>query len=277
MKADLAVLCCLPLDEAEWMERHGHPTCGDFVRRNAQELGDGDPESTWRIFQKEADFIQRRLTCFAQEKVQVVWRATSDDIVRAAARANDVVVIAHWKHERVFADDIPDPLQLLAVLQAHGQFREETPEHRNACALAARLDDWVLDGGTTLVPVPDNFGDGRMPASMLRREHLDTQLPLHPGSRLELWDAMVSAPDFSNLVDPSFAGTFWLPICYSAFLAERFRLNHVDAVCLCARERTNAGISLAKLTGALTLMRARHIPLWRALMEVSDIADDFGN
>jgi hypothetical protein len=276
IEADLAVLCCIPLTEAEWMERHEQPECGDFVRRNTQERGRGDPTRTWNLFRSEAVFIRRKLDSFVDRGVHVGLNATGDDIAQAAKLATNLAVIAHWKHERVFADDVRAPQALRHLLQAQGHDLPGVPDggtEADAETLAGYLDRMVLDGQSPLVAIPDNYGDGRLPASILRRERLNELPHLCAGNRVELWDAMVSAAEFSELFGDTFVGTASMQICYSEFLSETFRLRHPDGLCLCTRDTTRAGLNLSKLDAALTLMRARRLQLWRALEEAADIID----
>ena len=275
-EAELAVLCCIPLTEAEWMDRHAQPQCGDFVRRNTQERGGGDPKRTWNLFRGEAAFIQRKLNSFVDRGVHVRRHATRDDIALAARRATNLAVIAHWKHERVFADDIRAPRVLRRLLQEQGHALPEAShggDQAQAEVLAAYLDDLVLDGQSALVAIPDQHADGRLPASILRRERLNGLPHLCAGNRVELWDAMVSAAGFSELFGEAFVGTACMQICHSVFLSETFRLRHPNGLCLCTRDTTRAGLNLSKLDAALTLMRARRLPLWRALEEASNIID----
>jgi hypothetical protein len=278
MSADVTLLCCIPLEKTEWLERFASEEVGDFVRSIAEEKFKGDPHQTWRMFSREAAFIQRKLDALANKNVEVVRHATTAHIRKAAAQCKDLVVIAHWKHERVFKFGIRSSsslwrhmLEVDPGLQRLGLSTSE-PE-RVTDQLRDALDDLVLHGGSELVAIRAGFGNGRLPASVLRREALNAIPYLASGNRLETWDSMVSADQFSELFGTGFEGTALMAICYSTLLAETFRAYHPNAICICNNKTANAGLNLAKLDAALVLMRSKQIPLWRALNQVGDIID----
>jgi len=277
MSHDIAVLCCIPLEESEWLERFTSRGYGDFVRSNVEEKFKGDLHQTWRVFSHEAIFIRRKLEALADEGADIVLRAESSHIREAAAKHENVVIVAHWKHERILRSDIwsaellrrqivdVDP-SLRVVLSAGERLQL-------AETLCRVLNDLIVHGGSRLVAVPAELGDGRLPASVLRREVLNTMPYLAPGNRLETWDSMVSAEQFSKLFGKEFKGTALMAICNSTLLAETFRTHHSNAICICNRETANAGLNLAKFHAAVMIMQAKRLPLWRALNQVGDIID----
>ena len=278
MSADITLLCCIPLEESEWLERFSSTRCGDFVRSNVEEKFNGNPHQTWLVFSREATFIRRKLDAFASKGVEVVLRAESAHIRDSAAKYKNVVVLAHWKHERVLNSDIRSPELLwrhmvgldpgLPRLEwSAGEPQQLAEQVRRA------LDDLVIHGGSDLVAVPARLGNGQFPASVLRREALNAIPYLALGNRLETWDTMMSAEEFSKLFGKTFEGTVLMAICNSFLLAETFRTLHPNAICICNRDTANAGLNLAKLDAAVTLMRVKRISLWRALNQVGDIID----
>ena len=278
MSAEVAVLCCIPLDEGEWLDRFASNVCGDFVRSNMDEKFKGKPHQAWHVFMDEAAFIQRKLAALASKHVEVVLRAESAHIRKAATRYESIVVIAHWKHERALPSDILSPallwqhmLEVDPGLERLDVSASETPQFSEQ--LSSALDDLVLRGGSDLVAIPDGSGDGRLPASVLRRDVLNGIPYLAAGNRLETWDAMMSAEEFSDLFGNEFDGVALMAICHSTLLSEAFRTHHPNAMCICSRNPVRVGLTLAKFDAALMLMRAKHIPLWRALNEIGDIVD----
>jgi hypothetical protein len=278
MSADVCLLCCIPLQETEWLERFACEDYGDFVRSNTEEKFNGNLQQTWRMFSREATFIQKKLDVLAKKQVEVVLRAGCTHIREAAARYENVVVIAHWKHERILSSDIRaleslwrHLLEVAPDLQLPEMSTHEPWRLRGH--LRDILDTLVLQGGSNLVTIPGDLGSGRLPASVLRREMLNVIPFLAPGNRLETWDAMLSAEQFSELFGKRFEGTALMAICNSALLAETFRVRHPNAICICNRDTANAGLNLAKLDAALTLMRAKQISLSSALNEIGDVVD----
>src|SRR4051812_47897340 len=93
---DVAVLCCIPLDAARWMEVGMLRPHGDFVRFVADQLKSSWPDA-WTAFAPEASFVSRKLDDIERRGMHVVRAATAADIGRAAVRHRNIVVIAHWK------------------------------------------------------------------------------------------------------------------------------------------------------------------------------------
>ncbi|CAN7763276.1 hypothetical protein LJR029_006382 [Caballeronia sp. LjRoot29] len=263
------------------MERFEHWCLGDFVRSNSAGLFEGDPSATWRSFETEAGFVERRLETLQQQGVRVVFKADCASIRDAAASADNVILLAHWKHERVFPFDILSPRPLLEYLLTHDLRAVQTMmpvPHAPDKALCERislfLDDAVIHGDSPLVAVSAEADDGRLPIAVLRREMLNAVPGLAQGNRLETWDALISASEFSALFGANFNGTAMLAICYSTLIAETFRLRHPRALCIANGDLTNAGINLMRLSAAITLMRTKRIALWDALLRVSSMIDD---
>jgi hypothetical protein len=278
MSADIALLCCIPLEEADWFERFASEECGDFVRSNAQAKFNGDAEQAWQFFSPEAAFIGRKLDALAKEHVKVVLRATTMHIREAAAQCKDVVVLAHWKHERVLRSDIRSPTSLWRHLLEvdpglHRLGLSENEPAQLVDGLCGALDQLVLHGGSDLVAIPAAVANGRLPATVLRRDALNEIPYLAPGNRLETWDAMLPADQFSKLYGKGFDGTALMEICHSTLVAETFRTYHPDAICIGNRDPANAGLNLTKLDAAVKLMRSMRIPLWRALNLVGEMID----
>lgn len=278
MSGKVALLCCIPLEESEWLERFASTECGDFVRSNAEEKFNGNPHQTWRMFSREGAFIQRKLDALGSKQVEVVLRAGSAHIREAAAQYENIVVIAHWKHERILSSDILSPeslwrhlLEVDPRLQRPGMSADKP--HQITDDLRSTLDHLVLHGGSNVVAIPAGLGNGRLPASVLRREVLNTIPYLAAGNRIETWDSMMSAEQFSELFGNGFDGTAVMAICNSVLLAETFRIRHPNAICICNKDTANAGLNLAKLDAAVVLMRAKQISLWRALNEIGDVVD----
>lgn len=94
-----------------------------------------------------------------------------------------------------------------------------------------------------------------------------------PGNRLETWDTMLTDDEFSRLFPCEFSGTAYMVVCTSNILAETFRRQHSNAICICSDDPVLAGLALAKLDAAISLMSAKRIPLWRGLLEAGDIID----
>ncbi len=278
MSGDIALLCCIPLEEKEWLERFSSTRCGDFVRSNVEEKFNGSLSKTWLVFSHEARFIRRKLEALAGKGVDIILRAESSNIQEAAAKYENIVVIAHWKHERILRSDITFPALLWQ------QIVDIDPSLQRAAlsvgdpqelseAIYQVLNEVIIHGSYKLVSTPEGLSNGQLPASVLRREALNTFPYVAPGNRLETWDSMVSATKFSELFGTEFKGTALMAICNSVLLAETFRTHHPNAICICNRETANAGLNLAKLDAAVTLMHARRLPLWRALNQVGDIID----
>ena len=108
MMLDLAVLCCIPLNETEWINRSKLAPCGDFVRFVAETKFNGNFKAAWNFFQREAEFVDHKLESFVSRDISVVKRATTADIQEFAHRYRDVVVIAHWKGVTPLPSDAPD-------------------------------------------------------------------------------------------------------------------------------------------------------------------------
>jgi hypothetical protein len=280
MAGDMALLCCIPLEEEEWNERFASAQLGDFVRSNAEAKGGNDPDKTWQLFSAEASFIRRKLEALAHEGIAVVLHATATDIRESAMHFKDIVVIAHWKHERVFKSDILSPVSLwtwmLQVDPAMQRLGLSAEDALLADKLRDIIDGLVVHGGSDLVAFSAG-ADGRLPASVLRRDALNTIPHLAPGNRIETWDAMLSAEQFSELFGPRFEGTALMAICYSILLAETFRLRHPNAICICNKETANAGLNLAKLGAAVSLARKKRLPLWQALNQAGDMIDSLAH
>jgi hypothetical protein len=274
-------LCCIPLEKSEWQDRFAHVELGDFVRANTEEKAKNDPDAAWDVFSAEVSFIHRKFDAFAQLGLEVVLHATSADIQQAASRFENVVVIAHWKHERVFKSDIRSPESLWNWMRlADPALQRAGPSLLDPMLsdrLQKLLDDLVVSGGSSLTDFP--VGDeGSLAGRVLRREALN-KIPhslLAPGNRVETWDAMLTANQFSDLFGQTFEGTAVMAICHSVLLAEAFRLRHPTAICVCNKEIANAGINLAKLDAALALSRKHRIPLALALSRAADMIDSLG-
>jgi hypothetical protein len=202
MPVELALLCCIPLTEAQWFERAAQAPCGDFVRFVTETRFRGDAHAAWSVFSGEAAFVTRRLRTFADRGMAVILCATADDIAQAAQCHQNVVVLAHWK---------------------------------GSAAL-------TTDQGI-------------------------------PGNRLETWDGMLSDAEFARLFSTGFSGTAYMVVCTSNILAETFRRQHPSAMCICSDDPVRAGLALAKLDAAVSLMSAKQVPLWRGLLEAGDIID----
>lgn len=97
-----------------------------------------------------------------------------------------------------------------------------------------------------------------------------------PCARLETYDAMLTAEEFTGLFPDDFAGTVHLIVCTSDIPAETFRRKHPAVICICSSEPVLAGLSLAKLDAALRLMQADALPLWEALLQAGDLIDSLG-
>lgn len=278
MSGDIVLLCCIPLEESEWLDHYSSVSYGDFVRSNVEEKFNGDFQKTWRMFRDEATFIRRKLEALASKGVEIVLHAEGSHIQEAAATYDNVAIIAHWKHERILRLDIRtadnlwrhivdlDP-SLERFLMLAGQ-QEQLEE-----AVCRVLNNLIVQGGSNLVTIPAELENGRLPVSVLRREVLNAMPYLTPGNRLETWELMLSAEHFSELFGANFKGTALMAICNSTLLAETFREHHPNAICICNRETTNAGLNLAKFDAAVTIMRAKRLPLWQALSAVGDIID----
>lgn len=93
------------------------------------------------------------------------------------------------------------------------------------------------------------------------------------GDRLETWDSMLSADEFSTLFPAGFGGCAYMVVCTSTFLAETFRRRHPGALCICSRDPVRAGIAMAKLDAALALMAAEGLPMWRGLQKAGETID----
>ena len=202
MPAELALLCCIPLTEAQWFERAAQAPCGDFVRFVTETRFRGNAHAAWHVFSGEAAFVARRLQSFADRGMAVTQRATAADIAQAAQHHHNVVVLAHWKGSAALASD-------------QGM----------------------------------------------------------PGNRLETWDAMLSDAEFVRLFPAKFSGTTYMVVCTSNILAETFRRQHPGSICICSDDPVRAGLALAKLDAAISLMVAKQVPLWRGLLEAGDIID----
>ena len=278
MSANVAVLCCIPLQESEWLERFASSPCGDFVRSNAEAKFDGNPNHAWRMFSREANFIQRKLGLLENKGVNVSLRAGTVDIREAAVRDTNIVVIAHWKHERVLRSDLLSPASLwqhMLEVDPSLERMELSPRKTEKFEDKLRniLDELVLQGGSRLVDLPGSLGNGSLPVSVLRREVLNELPLLAVGNRLETWDSMISAAEFSELFGAGFRGTVLMATCHSVLLAEIFRRRHPRAICICCRNPTSAGLNIAKLDAAVTLMKSERIPLWHALNKIGDVVD----
>lgn len=260
------------------MERFASTRYGDFVRSNVEEKFNGNLHQTWLVFSHEATFIRHKLDALASKGVEVILRAESAHIRDAAAKYKNIVVLAHWKHERILNSDIRSPELLwrhmvgldpsLQRLKLSVGDPDQLGEQ-----LRGALDSLVTHGGSDLVAVPAGLANGQFPASVLRREALNSIPYLAPGNRLETWDTMMSAEQFSKLFGKGFEGTVLMAICNSFLLAEAFRALHPNAICICNKDTTNAGLNLTKLDAAVTLMGVKDISLWRALNQVGDIID----
>ena len=269
MSLDLAIANSIPLDEHDWHERADQPECGDFVRFLAETRANGSIADAWQLFVDEAKFVERKLANFAARGLTVFERATSDDIRTAAASHRDVVLLAHWKNEKVLRSDLQSTNALLDELQRLPDLpMSSLHAGEDAKSLQAALNDFVD------TPLPDEVAlQDQLAGRVQRREHLNQLSHLARGNRLEAWDAMLSAAEVASLFPHSFAGTALMAVCTSDVLAEHFRRFHPAAICMCSRGPVRAGVALAKLDAALTLMRARPLPLWRALDEAGDLID----
>jgi hypothetical protein len=281
MRADITIVCCIPLCEGDWMERFSQPSLGDFVKSNSAVRFDGDPHASWKIFADEAEFIQQRLKSLAQAGVPVLLKAGRAAIRDAARTADNVVVIAHWKHVEIFDFDILSPTLLLDYVLTRDPGLEARLLHlppatddaaRRKC-IAAVLNEVVKDGESTLVDVPAALDTGSLPITILRRDTLNDAPGMLPANRLETWDAMISAEEFSALFDGESLHTVMLGICFSALIAETFRRRHRETLCIANLNPASAGVNIMRLSAAITLMRAKRIALWDALLRVSSMID----
>jgi hypothetical protein len=279
MMDNTGLLCCIPLEQSGWRERLKSQYLGDFVRANSG-ISPNNPDGAWETFAAEASFIHRKLESFAQKGMGVTLHATSSDIEKAARRFENVIVIAHWKNDRVSPFDIPSPHRLWQwMLQADPELeRLGLPQKpMSSERLQSILDDLLDQGGCRLTNFPEGAED-TLPVSVLRREALN-KIPhtlLAPGNRVETWDAMLTAYQFSDLFGPAFQGTAVMAICHSVMLAEAFRRRHPTAICVCNKETASAGINLAKLDAALSLACTRRLPLTLALIQAGDMIDSLG-
>ena len=274
MSLDIALLNCIPLDEEDWHQRATLAPCGDFVRFVSETRFNGNPRDAWNFFRTEAEFIKRKLDIFAARGGAVKLRATVDDIRDAAAHHNDVVLIAHWKSEAILLSDITRPAQLIELLAQEKICRQLSPstEPDVQVRLHDALNEFIFEPAVPLGAVAIPRRDA-LDRSMKRREILN-QIPiLAQGNRLEVWDAMLSAKEFSQLFPSSFDGTTFMVVCTSDVLAETFRRQHCSAVCICSRDPVRAGLAMAKLDAALSLMSTKGIPMWRALQKAGDMID----
>lgn len=204
---DLAVLCCLPLEQSEWLSRGGlAPPRGDFVRFCGMTVGEGDLMAAWNVFEREATFLRRKFDGMARAGIFVCLQATAEDIRNAARHHRNVAVFAHWKGPELLPDDPPE------------------------CC-----------------------------------------------DRLETWDDMITADAMASLFPEEWTGTVFLAVCTSVRPAEAFRRRLPESICVCSRDRVNAGLSMARLDAARRLMAAdQNLPLWKALVQSSEMIDQLG-
>lgn len=105
-----------------------------------------------------------------------------------------------------------------------------------------------------------------------KSEELQSDFGL-PCLKLETHDAMLTAEEFTDLFPDDFAGTVYMIVCNSTIPAETFSRQHPQVICVCSSEPVLAGLSLAKLDAALSLMQIENIPLWKALLRAGDLID----
>lgn len=280
--ADIAILNCIPLNKNDWDERAALNPCGDFVRFVSETRFKGDVNNAWNFFEAEAKFIKEKLEKFESLGSMINFRATANDIKNAAQSFKDVILIAHWKGPRVLRKDIVEPVNLLefllsekiVILPISIQIDGDNPQ------LHSVLMEFVLSGTKNQTGISldgDKSGLRNQfdteDEMIERRGFLNVTSALMKGNRLETWDAMLSAEQFSQLFAPSFNGTVYLIVCTSNYVTEVFRRQHADAICICSRDPIRAGLSLAKLDAALRLIENQNIQLWKALQAAGDIID----
>lgn len=200
--------------------------------------------ATWRgRYEREVALPLSRLVREAQAwDFHVIREAKLEDIAWATRRSEVVIVIAHWKSERVVPTDLICPrietfVQRLQGMEAMLSLRLRLDEAKHARQITEILEEHVAAGVAPPTPSPDDaFPVIAHPGTLRarRRDEIDAlfQGLLRPGNRLELADGLHDAQDVERSIDPGFEGVLDLTACQARVLA-----NYVDR-----RRRGSCGV-----------------------------------
>lgn len=224
---------------------------GDYVRAvlKGHALTGGEIWSMARPV-LEAQANRLFLTCVENE-VEVVCNAGRAELAAAAANCVVVIVLAHWKGERVEtvpSDVTGSPLQFDSALRRWAEARRRSipevrlgrlrdlPPRDARDQIAAWLNHDILNWAQWLF---DDLGDGfnsafatdswgRHYARTLVDEHFGDAMLL-PGARLELADGLWSPADVAACFPQDWSGVCDFVCCTSEYLADETKRRRRNA------------------------------------------------
>ncbi|MDB5920068.1 MAG: hypothetical protein JWR40_4302 [Massilia sp.] len=273
MTARVAVLCAIPLTEEDWMRvGPGVPEVApwsDFVRFVSCNFR-SDPRAAWAVFSREAMFVANRLAKLGEQGATVRLQATASDLGEASRTHDHVVLLAHWKGDAVLPSDVRDVHEAAAFIR---QFGLDEANGTVAVTECHRILNRFVSGMEEAPVRPGPASPDCVRARMARREFINERTSILPGNRLELWDAMLTAPQLAALFPLQFAGTFLAIACESVHLAEAFPPGVAERVVLSNRDAVRIGLGVAKLGAALALMQSAKLSLAQAWQHAADMID----
>ena len=89
----------------------------DLLRHTYSGVLSQGPRDLWNMQRETSEQVQTYLAAIRKMGVEVCEEATLDDVVKAIGTHQEVVIVAHWRSERVALHHIIDPAGLRGVFE----------------------------------------------------------------------------------------------------------------------------------------------------------------
>lgn len=208
-------------------------------------------EEKWRSFKQTADDVASLMNLLRKQGVNVISRATINELVAAQRKSKVIVLFAHWRSGELRAEDILwDRIGDVSMLPPLGPVR---PLLEASCVIARRknitqrLNEVLRTQALCSHPW---FGEGpnQKPASeehrvYLNRKVLDKQFPgvFGPNASVEFADGLVPIDVVANSFSNSFKEILDLSVCNSILLGELVKIQSPN--CLVVATRLPASVT----------------------------------
>jgi len=220
-----AVLIAIPASREEFDAALSRTPLPDYL---LEDFGYSvDPHAGWEKYERVAKAAEALIGTARKLGAGVFVRATLEDVTRATARYQYVVVCAHWRGARVTARDLrSNPETIVQRIRQHPALASLHPQSCDEDCVVESLNVAIKDKDLSLLSsLPKSVLEAakRTPAigQVLSRDIIDKALrpDIAPGNCVELFDGLHTPGEFEAMLWSGFAGELDLALCRSVSLA----------------------------------------------------------
>lgn len=256
-----AVLIAIPASREEFDAALSRTPLPDYL---SEDFGYSvDPHAGWEKYERVAKAAEALIGTARKLGAGVFVRATLEDVTRATARYQYVVVCAHWRGARVTARDLrSNPETIVQRIRQHPALASLQPQSCDEDCVVESLNAVIKD--LSLLPsLPKSLLEAakRTPAigQVLSRDIIDKALrpDIAPGNCVELFDRLHTPGEFEAALWSGFAGELDLALCRSVSLSTLLDLRRKNRIANLYWDcQVDAAPQLRKIAMTLEMMAA---------------------